>query len=203
MSRRSYGRESPLNAVLAFLEFPLTFFFCILISFLAGWFLLGGSCKYNFTPTANGSCVCGKHDHYCLCTPSLAVDGLIVSPERKILIVDRGAPPFGYAVVGGFVNVGETTEQAVRREMNEEVNLSSDDIDRLELLGIFDAPNRDKRRHTSSVAYVVHVTKTHDIRAGDDAKDFKWISLDNALDLNWAFDHREIVKTYLDRDRND
>lgn len=82
-----------------------------------------------------GSCWCGS-DQYCMCTPSLAIDAVIEvlpDPDTRgggrgdapgVVLVQRGVPPYGYALPGGFVDVGEEVEAATVREVREETNLT-------------------------------------------------------------------------------
>ena len=87
-------------------------------------------------------------------TPLLTVDIIIEMndrDERPIVLIERKHPPHGWAIPGGFVDVGESVEDAARREALEETGLAV----RLEtLLGCYSNPARDPRGHTASVVYI-------------------------------------------------
>ena len=115
-------------------------------------------------------------------TPRLATDGIIrVFDEsgnfKGIVLIDRKHEPFGMALPGGFVEIGETVENALKREMKEEINL---DIKIVKLLGIYSDPNRDPRFHTVSCVFVCNVYENP--VAGDDAKNAK--VLFNLIDVS-------------------
>ncbi len=130
-------------------------------------------------------------------TPYVAVDGIIeVYFEQKfqgIVVIERKYPPIGLALPGGFVEIGESVESALVREMKEETHL---DVEITHLLGVYSDPTRDKRFHTVSVVYIA---KAFDMpKGGDDAKTATLYKID-ALPLNrLVFDHRRIVKDYLE-----
>lgn len=143
-----------------------------------------------------GSCWCGA-DTYCLCTPSLAIDAIIEMPgkeEDALVLVHRGAPPKGYAITGGFVDVGESVEQAAAREVKEETNL---DLDEMKQWKVYSDPARDKRRHTVSVVFRCRAKAGSKVKVGDDAKAVVVIPLSQVLSLDLAFDHRAILTDYL------
>ncbi len=79
-------------------------------------------------------------------TPYLAVDGVVRLWEgerfKGIVLVERRYEPLGYALPGGFVEVGETVEKAVLREVKEETGL---DAQIVKLLGVYSEPKRDPR----------------------------------------------------------
>ncbi len=89
----------------------------------------------NGSPSINpelkmGSCWCSADD-YCMCTPSLAIDTILTSgPEHFWLVKRKDAGK--YATMGGFVEVGETSAEAVRRELQEEMNLDLSTFDELQ-----------------------------------------------------------------------
>jgi len=89
-------------------------------------------------------------------TPFLAVDGIIKLYDENenfkgIVLIERLNKPFGLAIPGGFVDIGETVEDAVVREMKEETSL---EISIESLLGVYSDPKRDDRFHTVSVVYI-------------------------------------------------
>jgi len=127
-------------------------------------------------------------------TPSLAADVIIELSDRpgQIVLIERRNFPFGAALPGGFVDVGERVEAAAVREAMEEVSLAARLIC---LLGLYSTPERDPRGHTVSAVYVASATGTP--RAEDDAKAI--IMADPAdRSLSLAFDHRQILDDYLD-----
>jgi 8-oxo-dGTP diphosphatase len=123
-------------------------------------------------------------------TPALTTDCVIFDPAARVLLIRRGHEPFrgAYALPGGFVEVGETTESACRREVEEETGLEVHD---LRLLGVYSKPNRDPRGHTVSIAYVTRLAASVVPRSGSDASSAEWVS--DWRRLNLAFDHAEIL----------
>jgi len=126
-------------------------------------------------------------------TPLLAADAIIEltdAPGRPIVLIERANPPFGWAIPGGFVDVGEIVEYAAVREAKEEVCL---DISLIALLGIYSDPNRDNRGHTVTAVYVAEASGTP--KAADDAKNCRFFNLD-ALPEPLAFDHAQVLADY-------
>jgi 8-oxo-dGTP diphosphatase len=81
----------------------------------------------------------------------LAVDVIAEMGGRRVVLVKRKNPPYGYALPGGFVDYGETLEHAAARELKEETGL---DVKDLEQFRAYSDPKRDPRGHTVSVAFI-------------------------------------------------
>lgn len=90
---------------------------------------------------------------------------------------------------GGFVDYGETTENAAIREAKEETSI---DIESVELFKVYSDPDRDPRRHTVSIIYLAH-GNFDDAKADDDAKDIGVFSFDVLKERKLAFDHESIL----------
>jgi len=126
-------------------------------------------------------------------TPDLAVDLVIEledRPGRPIVLVERRFPPAGHALPGGFVDIGETVEEAARREAREETGL---DVKLAGLLGIYSEPARDPRGHTVSLVFIA--TASGEPSAGDDAAGVLVADPREAPGL--VFDHDRILGDYL------
>ena len=126
-------------------------------------------------------------------TPLLAADAIIELtdfPGRPIVLIERANPPYGWAIPGGFVDVGEIVELAAIREAQEEVGLN---IQLIALLGIYSDPVRDSRGHTVTAVYVAEASGTP--VAADDAKNCRLFSLDE-LPESLAFDHAQVLADY-------
>ena len=129
-------------------------------------------------------------------TPYLTTDGIIELYKedtfKGIVLIERKNEPKGLALPGGFVDVGESVENALIREMQEETNL---DVEIVKLLGIYSDPNRDPRFHTASAVFIAKAQG--EACAGDDAKEAKLYALEEIpMDL-LVFDHNQILKDYL------
>ncbi|UCH52613.1 MAG: NUDIX hydrolase [Pseudomonadota bacterium] len=127
-------------------------------------------------------------------TPLLAADTIIEisdRPGRPIVLIERRNPPRGWAIPGGFVDIGERVEQAAVREAREEVSL---DVRLTALLGVYSDPARDPRGHTVTVVYVAEASGTP--VAHDDARAVGVFALD-ALPAELAFDHAQVLRDYL------
>jgi len=123
-------------------------------------------------------------------TPLLAVDVIVeMGAPVRIVLVQRRHPPHGWAIPGGFVDVGETVAQAARRELQEEAAL---DVELTELLGCYSNPARDPRGHTVSIVFIGRASGKP--RAGDDAGLAELF--DPAAPPALVFDHAQILADY-------
>lgn len=115
--------------------------------------------------------------------------------EPHVLLVQRRNPPFQHcwALPGGYVDQGETSEQAACRELAEETGLEL--AGGLERVDVYDAPDRDPRGRVVSVAYTAVLDKAIDPTAGDDAVEAAWVPLDLLLanPTRLAFDHSQVL----------
>jgi len=125
--------------------------------------------------------------------PVLTVDALIIS-DGKVLLIKRKNPPEGWALPGGLMDVGETAEEAVVRELREETGLKAhrDDV---ELLQVCSDPSRDPRFHAVSLVYKICVF-SGEAKAADDATELGWFDYDQLQVMPIAFDHHAIIAPF-------
>ena len=121
-------------------------------------------------------------------SPVLAVDAVILMVEGGVVLVRRRYPPFQdhWALPGGKVEIGETVEAAIIREVKEETGLK---VTPTEIIGIFSDPNRDPRGHVVSIAFRTNIVGGK-LEANSDAIDIKVFT---APPQNLAFDHLQIL----------
>jgi 8-oxo-dGTP diphosphatase len=121
--------------------------------------------------------------------PALTADAVWIVRGR-VLLVRRGRPPFrgAWALPGGFVELEETVEAAVARELLEETGLRGRAA---RLVGVYSGPDRDPRKPTTTVAYLIR-GRAGRPRAGDDAAAACWVPVGSARPL--AFDHARILR---------
>lgn len=123
--------------------------------------------------------------------PYITTDCIIELPEG-IIIIERSNPPFGWALPGGFVDVGESLEEAVCREAKEETNMELEDLRQMHT---YSDPSRDPRFHTVTTVFIAKGIGTPQF--GDDAKGLKIVAYDDLLKGQYAFDHKNVIQDYL------
>ncbi|HEY3451686.1 MAG TPA: NUDIX hydrolase [Myxococcales bacterium] len=122
--------------------------------------------------------------------PSPTVDAIIELPGNRIVLVRRRYEPIGWALPGGFVDMGEPLERACAREALEETGLA---VELLEQFFTYSDPSRDKRRHTISTVYLARASG--EPQGADDAAEARAFRLDE-LPSPIVFDHAQILEDY-------
>jgi ADP-ribose pyrophosphatase YjhB (NUDIX family) len=117
---------------------------------------------------------------------NFAVDAICLNEGRVYLIERKDGR--GWAIPGGFIDAGETAEQAVRRELSEETLAKPEDIKSIEPLGVF-RTNDPREINFFSYPFVLHIKGTADLKFGDDAINGKWLLLNRAIKSKLAFTH--------------
>jgi 8-oxo-dGTP diphosphatase len=124
----------------------------------------------------------------------VAVDCAVFTTDGRLLLVERRNEPFKgvLALPGGFMNVGESAEEACRRELGEETHV---EVSRLLLVGQYSEPNRDPRGHVVSLAFtaVVDPKVVAGSWADDDAVNLVWLFVPE-VPATLAFDHNQILE---------
>lgn len=121
---------------------------------------------------------------------------IIIEVPGGIVLIERGNPPLGWAMPGGFVEYGETLEAAARREAQEETSLK---VELVGQLGSYSDPERDPRGHAISTVFVARATGVP--RAASDARGLGVFTADD-LPAPIAFDHARILSDYFAWKRN-
>lgn len=122
-----------------------------------------------------------------------AADGLLTSEDDKIVLIQRESDTFHgfWALPGGMVEEEETIEEALIREMKEEVGVK---VKPKEILGIFSDPERDPRGRVISTVFICEYEG--ELKPGSDAGRILLCSAEEALSMNLAFDHNLIIQCY-------
>ena len=123
-------------------------------------------------------------------TPFVTVD-IIIELEGSIVLIERKNPPHGWALPGGFVDYGESLEEAALREAKEETSL---DVKLIEQFYTYSDPQRDPRHHTISTVFIA--TASGIPRGADDAKRAQLFTEGN-LPSPLVFDHIRILRDYF------
>ncbi len=136
--------------------------------------------------------------------PALTTDALLFlfdksQNELSVLLIQRKNEPFkdNWALPGGFLDMDETAEQCVIRELKEETNVVFDNLQQLYTIS---TPDRDPRGRTISVVFWALIDEKIDVNAGDDAKNVKWFSVFKLPEM--AFDHSQIINYAINELKN-
>lgn len=125
--------------------------------------------------------------------PLPTVDIIIEIESKGIVLIKRKNPPYGWAIPGGFVDYGESLEEAAIREAKEETNL---DVELIRQFHTYSDPKRDKRHHSITTIYIAKANGIPE--AKDDALEIGIFNESNLPD-ELAFDHRLILTDYFKR----
>ncbi len=123
--------------------------------------------------------------------PAPTVD-ILIEHEARLILIRRRNPPHGWAIPGGFVDLGESAENAARREAREETSL---EVELVTLLGVYSDSTRDPRGHTISTVYVAH-SRGGQPCAADDAAELGLFD-ETTLPEPLVFDHARILADYF------
>lgn len=113
--------------------------------------------------------------------------------QEGIVLIQRKNPPFGWALPGGFVDYGESLEEAAVREAREETSL---EVQLQKQLHTYSDPSRDPRQHTISTVFIAGAQGKP--KAADDAREIGIFTREE-IDFPLTFDHSLIINDYFER----
>ncbi len=127
--------------------------------------------------------------------PPLTTDIFIFDEDFNFILIKRKNDPYKncWALPGGFVEYGESVENAAIREAKEETSI---DVELKDLVNVYSDPDRDPRGHTVTIAYTAK-GDMNNRKADDDACDIGIFSAEKLDEIELAFDHYKIIKDCL------
>lgn len=125
-------------------------------------------------------------------TPKLCVDLIVDMGAGMVVMLDRNNDPKGWALPGGFVEQGESVEEAAIRECYEETGL---DVELIRQFHVYSNPKRDPRGTSASVVFLAKPIGGK-LRKDQESKQIESYHMGN-LPSEIAFDHREILNDYF------
>jgi len=146
------------------------------------------------TKTTKLCASCGA-EMECYLNPLPTVDIIIEVDDGKFVLIKRKNPPVGWAIPGGFVDYGESLEDAAVREAKEETGL---DVTIIRQFHTYSRPDRDPRHHSISTVFLAQAAGIPE--AADDAAELGLFTQDN-LPHPIVFDHTEILADYFKQKR--
>lgn len=136
-------------------------------------------------------------------SPIPGVAGIIVHDGRILLSV-RGKPPSEgkWGLPGGAVEVGETVEEALVREVTEETSVT---VRPLKLVAVLDSVNRDEdggvKYHYVLFEYLCGYV-TGEVHPGSDAPDARWVPLGGLDSVDMMPTTRRFVEKILEQEKD-
>jgi len=126
--------------------------------------------------------------------PAVTVDAILISPNKSVLLIERGREPYQgtWALPGGFIEMDEELDVACQRELMEETGLRVDSLKQFKAYG---GVNRDPRHRTISVLFYAFTDDEMIANAGDDAANARWFPINELPEL--AFDHGLILNEFI------
>ncbi len=121
---------------------------------------------------------------------------IIIKIDNKVVLVRRKNKPYGWALPGGYIDYGESAEDAAIREAKEETSM---DIELEGLLGVYSNPDRDPRSHTITTVFIAKGKGSP--KANDDAEEIGLFDRDN-LPEPIVFDHKKILQDFFERQKD-
>ncbi len=117
---------------------------------------------------------------------------IIACNKDKIVLIRRKNPPYEncWALPGGFIEYGENVESAAVREAKEETGL---DVSLKNILNVYSDPDRDPRGHVVSICFIAQRVGGI-LKADSDAAEVECFRQDKVLNLDLAFDHKQIIE---------
>ncbi len=121
--------------------------------------------------------------------------GAVVFKEDKVLLVLRGKPPAEkqWSIPGGSIELGETLQEAAEREIAEEAGII---IQAKNPIYTFDVIERDENGDIRFHYVIVDLAADYvsgELRAGDDAVDVSWVSLEDLNNRNVSDATRKLL----------
>jgi ADP-ribose pyrophosphatase YjhB (NUDIX family) len=116
---------------------------------------------------------------------------IIIEINGAVVLIERANRPAGWALPGGFVDYGESLEDAAVREAKEETSLT---VELIEQFHSYSAPDRDPRHHTVTTVFIANATGIP--AAADDAKNLA-VFTRHHLPQPIVFDHKTILHDYF------
>ncbi|MCD6381720.1 MAG: NUDIX domain-containing protein [Candidatus Aenigmarchaeota archaeon] len=128
--------------------------------------------------------------------PEVTVGALIFNPNSKVLLIKSHKWKGKYTIPGGHIELGETIEDALIREIKEETGL---DIYELKFVCLQEFIFDDsfwKKKHFIFLDYVCRANST-DVKLNEEAEDWKWFDLNEALDSNDVENYtKKLIREY-------
>lgn len=113
--------------------------------------------------------------------------------DEGIVLISRKNPPYGWALPGGFVDYGESLEEAAVREGREETSLH---VVLERQFHSYSDPERDPRQHTITTVFIATAEGVPE--GADDAKEARVFSTDS-IPGELVFDHGRIIDDYINK----
>ena len=127
----------------------------------------------------------------------LMMADMVIRCKDEVLLIKRKNYPFAghWALPGGFIDPGETPEQAAIRELEEETGLV---VNKVNYVGEYKESYRDPRMENAwSFAFTLTIPHKEALNPGDDASDARWVSINKLDEISLAFDHEKILTAAL------
>lgn len=118
--------------------------------------------------------------------------------EKYILLIKREYEPFKnhWAIPGGFLKNNEELPDCALRELSEETNIDTSNLEPIEI-GTFGKIGRDPRKRIISVAFLIKLENRSEVRKANETLEVKWIKLKDLSEYKLAFDHKDIIDKAL------